>query len=96
MQASSLRPELLVPHTPENLWLWWLRDELESWIRQPELVQNVQLILTNQNLPVGYAAESRLCVALLGRFHDVPWTAGWRDAYEKDMASGFTKPANRV
>ncbi len=23
-------PERLVPHMPENLWLWWLRDEIEN------------------------------------------------------------------
>nr|WP_294504256.1 hypothetical protein [uncultured Rhodopila sp.] len=79
-------PELLVPHTPENLWLWWLRDEIEKWVWRPELVRDVQLILANQNQPVGYAAESRLCLALLDRFHDVPWNPEWRDTYESDLA----------
>jgi hypothetical protein len=79
-------PELLVPHTPENLWLWWLRDEIEKWVWQPELVRDVQQILANQNQPAGYAAESRLCLALLDRFHDVPWNSRWRDAYESDLA----------
>lgn len=80
------RPEPLVPHTPENLWLWWLRGEIQSWVWHPDLVRDVQLILANQNLPVGYAAESRLCLALLDRFSDVPWTPNWRDACEEDIA----------
>lgn len=83
------QPEPLVPHTPENLWLWWLRDEIEEWVWQPELVQRVQLILANQNKPVGYAAESRLCLALLDRFQDVPWDPKWRAAYESDLAKGM-------
>ena len=84
------RPEPLVPHTPENLWLWWLRDEIEKWVWQPALVRDVQLILSNQNLPIGYAAESRLCLGLIDRFHAVPWLPKWRDAYEKDLAVSLT------
>lgn len=80
------RPEPLIPQTPENLWLRWLRDDVEKWVRQPALVRDIQLILGNQNQPVGYAAESRLCLALLDRFHAVPWLPNWRDAYEKDFA----------
>jgi hypothetical protein len=37
-----------------------------------------------------------LLSALGDRFHDVPWTAGRRDAYEKDLANGLSKPANRI
>ncbi len=81
------RPEPLAPHTPENLWLWWLRDEIEKWVWQPTLVRDVLLILGNQNQPIGYAAESRLCLALLDRFRAVPWVPKWRDAYEKDLAN---------
>ena len=34
------RPEPLVAHSPENLWLWWLRDEIEKWVWQPALVRD--------------------------------------------------------
>lgn len=80
------RPEPVVSHTPENLWLWWLRDEIGKWVWQPALVRNVQLILANQNQPIGYAAESRLCLALMDKFRAVPWLPAWRNAYEKDLA----------
>ena len=84
-------PEPLVPQTLENLWIWWLRDEIEKWVWQPALVRKVQLILANQNQPVGYAAESSLCLALLDRFHDVPWLPERRDAYERDLATDLAR-----
>jgi hypothetical protein len=87
------RAESLVPHKPENLWLWWLRDELEKWVWQPALVRDVQLILSNQNQPIGYAAESRLGLALIDRFHTVPWLPKLRDAYENDLARDLAAPA---
>jgi hypothetical protein len=80
---------------PETLWLDWLRAELARWIDSPALVRSVQLILTNQNQPVGYAAESRLCLDILDRFPDVPWKATWRYAFEQDLAkdmAALTKP----
>jgi hypothetical protein len=85
------RPEPLVPHTPDNLWLWWLRGEIESWVWHPQLVRDVQLILTNQNQPIGYASESRLCLALLDRFPDVPWLSSKREALEKDLENDLNK-----
>jgi hypothetical protein len=87
------RHEPLVPHTPENLWLWWLRDEIERWVCQAALVRDVQMILGNQNQPIGYAAESRLCLALINRFHAVPWLPNWRDAFEQALASDLARSA---
>ena len=50
-----------------------LSAEVESWIERPHFVRNVQLILCNQNQPVGYLAESQLCVDIIDHFRDVPW-----------------------
>lgn len=67
-------------------WLGWLREEVEGWLDLPYLVRSVQLILANQNEPVGYLAESQLSVDLLCRFEDVPWKPDWRAALEADLA----------
>ena len=71
--------------TPERLWLAWLKKEISSWIEHPELVRFVQLILANQNQPLGYEAESRLCIAIMDKFGEVPWKASLRAAYEEDL-----------
>lgn len=83
----------LVPDTLENLWLWWLRDEVESWYSSPRLIRYVQTILTNQNKPLGYIAEARLGLALLDRFEDVTWLPHWREGYEKDLENELSKPS---
>ena len=57
----------------QTLWLHWLQDEVAQWIHQPQIVRDVQLILENQNKPLGYQAESRLRSAILERFFDVSW-----------------------
>lgn len=80
--------ETLVSDTPGNRWLRWLRGEIESWVREPQLVRHVQLILANQNQPAGYASESRLNLAILDRYPDVPWKPDLRDACERDLAHG--------
>ena len=59
--------------SPKLLWIDWLRKELSAWIDHPHLVRSVQLILANQNKPIGYAAEFRLCTDIVDRFHSVPW-----------------------
>ena len=61
------------------LWLNWLRNELSGWIDYPYLVRSVQVILTNQNNPIGYAAESRLCLDIMDRFPSVPWRSDMRE-----------------
>ena len=68
----------------QTLWLEWLRHEVTEWSSLSHLVRSVQLILTNQNEPAGYAAESKLCIHILDRFSDVPWVPGTRDVYELD------------
>ena len=59
--------------SPKLFWIEWLRKELSAWIDHPHLVRSVQLILANQNKPIGYAAEFRLCTDIVERFHSVPW-----------------------
>lgn len=71
--------------TPEKVWLNWLRYELSSWIDHPSLVRFVQLILANQNQPLGYEAESRLCIAIMDKFSSIPWRRSLRAAHEQDL-----------
>ena len=59
---------------PMETWLEWLRIEMESWIHEPQLVRLVQLVLTNQNNPPGYEAETSLARLIRNRFSSVPWT----------------------
>ena len=86
------RPEPLVSHTPANHWLKWLRGEIEAWVRSPQLVRLVQLVLTNQNQPEGYISETKLSLAILDRYGDVPWQARMREILERvleDEASEY-------
>ncbi len=69
-----------------RLWLDWLRREVEGWIRYPDRVRLVQLILTNQNERRGYLAEAELSVNIMDGFTDVPWDRKWREAYEDSLA----------
>ena len=50
----------------------------------PQLVRSVQIILANQNKPIGYLAESRLCLGILDRFNSIPWDKSKWEAYESD------------
>ncbi len=70
----------------EELWLEWLRNEVKRWIDRPEWVRSVQLILTNQNKPVGYLEECRLCLGIMDDFA-VPWMGNLREVLVKDLAT---------
>ena len=72
-QIPLLRDESQKITGPEEQWLSWLRKEVESWVEQPGLVREFQLVLMNQNDPEGCEAERRLCCGILHRFEDVPW-----------------------
>ena len=63
----------------QGLWLDWLRHEIAGWIESPDRVRLVQLILTNQNEPPGYMAESQLSLSIISGFTDVPWDQKLRD-----------------
>ena len=77
--------------TIERMWFDWLRNEVAGWIDAPRMARCVQLILTHQNQPVGYAAEAQLSLDILDRFPDVPWTAGLRQANESDLANDLER-----
>ena len=87
----EVNPKRVPIPEPEHIWLDWLQNEVRDWVWHPRLVRNVQLILSNQNQPFGYVAESRLCLALMARFSDVPWDSDWREAYQRDLESGLKK-----
>ena len=74
-----------VPLAPIDLvhmrqWLDWLSNEVHSWQHEPHLMRYVMTILTNQNKPEGYKAESYLACELIERFDDVPWPGKWARA----------------
>lgn len=75
-------PEEANMATAETRWLDWLQAEISAWMGAPQLVRFVQLILTNQNKPIGYLAEYRLCLGIMYRFDSVPWENSKREAYE--------------
>ena len=65
------------PENSEDLkksWFEWLRKETSTWIHHPFLVRQVLLILSNQNQPIGYAAEARLADEIVSKHSTVPWS----------------------
>jgi hypothetical protein len=70
--------------TLEEAWLGWLREEVDGWIDQPEVIRLVQVILSNQNEDVGYVAETKLGLILIDRFPSVDWMPMQREALLKD------------
>ena len=74
------------PDKVQQLWLDWLRHEMAEWLRRPELVRLVLLILTNQNKPPGYVAEAELSLKIMCDFSYVPWDPELRKAYEANLA----------
>lgn len=71
----------------QELWLDWLRHEASEWLHHPERVRWVQLILTNQNKPLGYIVEAQLALNIINEFSDVPWNEGLREAHEANLAN---------
>ena len=70
----------------QTLWLEWVRNEISGWIYCPERVRLVQLILTHQNEPPGYMAETQLSLDIMDGFPDVPWDPQWREAAQAARA----------
>lgn len=70
----------------ETSWLDWLHAEVSGWIDHPGMVRAVQILLTNQNKPLGCTAETYLCRSILARFSDVPWKLARRQACESEQA----------
>ena len=73
-------------------WLKWLEDEVKSWNyvnfwiwdsddHNARLIRLVVRILENQNIPVGYRAETELAWELISKFqYVVPWERNFADA----------------
>ena len=61
------------PEPSEARWLEWLESEVLAWTDEPYMIRLVQIVLTNQNQPKGYEAESTLERLIVDRFHQVPW-----------------------
>jgi hypothetical protein len=76
----------------EEHWLNWLRTEVQSWWENYFLVQQVQIILSNQNTEEGYVAEARLALELLRRFSDLPWDPKLQKAHENDLEGDPDEP----
>ena len=70
----------------QQLWLDWLRHEISNWLHRPKRVRWVQLILTNQNKPLGYIAEAQLALNIINGFSDVPWSQELREVHEAALA----------
>ena len=83
----AFEPQIRLDDVP-RLWIQWLQDETASWVAAPWIVRSVQIILRNQNQPLGYKAEAELCLEILNRFADVPWRPDLRAAHETDLAKG--------
>jgi hypothetical protein len=66
-------------------WLEWLANEVQGWIDRPEFVRLVQVILTNQNDPLGYEAETRLNLEIMDYFYDIPWDSELRVAFKNEI-----------
>lgn len=71
-------------HTIEGAWLMWLTDEVGSWIDEPEFIRLFQIILSNQNEDIGYAAEAELCIRVMDKFDYVAWSRDQYFAFMKD------------
>lgn len=69
----------------QTLWLDWLRREVTAWIDYPDRVGLVQVILANQNRPLGYRAESQLSLDIMDAYPDVPWDMKRRSAVEATL-----------
>jgi len=89
------QPELFASPCPleevQETWLGWLYREVDSWTEQPSLVRFLYRVLTNQNEPSGYVAESRLCLGILGRFPDVPWLPELYDRHWHALSEALDK-----
>ena len=65
-----------------SYWLSWLRDEIDSWWRFPEMVRAVQIILLNQNMPFANHAEKVLAYWIVYKFDKIPWNSSRLDFNE--------------
>jgi len=72
-------------------WLGWLQWEVSCWKNKLSFVRSVQLILTNQNQPIGLLAESELSLEIMFSFPEVPWCNHLRNADEETACQRFAE-----
>ena len=56
-------------------------------IDYPHRVRWVQLILANQNKPLGNIAEKQLALDIIDSYWTVRWNQGLREAYEASLSN---------
>ena len=69
----------------QRRWLDWLTIEVQSWIEKPDWVRLVQIILANQNTPLGQRTETLLTLQIMDYFADVPWDERLKRALEREI-----------
>ena len=84
-QCSLLSNGTKTLNDVQSLWLDWLRRETEDWYNFPQLVNSVQIILTNQNKRSGYRAEIELSLAIVEKFPQAPWLDGEYDLLQQSL-----------
>ena len=85
-QASQLRLDCNEDERSIQLrWLDWLAAEVNSWIERPEWVRFVQIILENQNTPVGQKTETILSLEIMNYFSEVPWKEEMKLAFISEL-----------
>ena len=86
-QASQLRLDFDGDERSIQLrWLDWLDAEVNSWIERPEWVRLVQVILENQNTPLGQRTETLLSLQIMDYFPDVPWDSKLKYALMREVS----------
>lgn len=83
------------PDISVRSWLGWLDRELQQWVDEPMLLIELASIVTHQNSAAGYAAESRLFIALFERHYQVPWKDEVERLVERLRAGLVLHPARQ-
>ena len=85
-QASQLRVDCDEDKQSVQVrWLDWLKTEVLSWIEKPEWVRLVQIILENQNTPIGQKTETILSLEIMNHFSEVPWKSEMKSAFISEL-----------
>ena len=85
-QASQLRLDCDEDERSIQLrWLDWLASEINSWIERPEWVRLVQIILENQNTPLGQRTETLLSLEIMDYFSEIPWDGNLKCALRREV-----------
>jgi hypothetical protein len=83
-QASQLRLDCDEDERSVQIrWLDWLTAEVDSWIERPDWVRFVQIILENQNTPLGQRTETLMSLQIMDYFLDIPWDSKVKNSFER-------------